>query len=194
MILALSVRFQLRPSLSKKLAFPPPRSQAARLSTVDLTCLFRRWHSQTTAVRQPRFCRSSILRRSLAMLFLNFTSQNSARVAGTEASSQLGCRCQKQPCTKHAAWSLGNTRSGLPGRLPEWSRYLNPLACRAFRRVSSGLVSLLPMRDIIRERVSASTVSAMITLYAMTGCTVQEKQNFGLAVARAQPKRILTHG
>jgi len=56
---------------------------------------------------------------------------------------------------------LRKTISGRPGNLRSSKRYRNPRACRYRRTVSSGSVSRARMRDIMRDLVSALTISTM---------------------------------
>ena len=54
---------------------------------------------------------------------------------------------------------LGNTISGVPGSLLSFTRYLNPLAKRAFRNIISGLVFFDRIFDITSDRFSLSQIS-----------------------------------
>jgi len=118
-------------------------------------------HSHTVATRQPSCLRSASFRRSRATFSLNFCCQNLRFDDGVAARMQAGCRCQKQPCTKTTARYLGNTKSGLPGRSFTFSLYLNPARCIAALRTRSGSVSRPRIPAIIRDRVAASTMSAI---------------------------------
>lgn len=121
-----------------------------------------RSHSHTSKTRQPAAIRWSLFRASRITLPRNFSAQNSTLVAGIVAYRQPSWRCQKQPCTKMHALYLASTISGCPTNALTWSRNLKPWACSNFRIFSSGLVFFLPIRDIMRERISLLTVSIFI--------------------------------
>ena len=139
-----------------------PRSQCSSCDAVPISPPFRNAHSQTTATRQPASSRSARFRRSRSTFTSNLACQNSSRVAGVVAKRHPACLCQKQPCTKHTASNRRNTRSGVPGSFRLCKRYLRPRACRARRRTSSGLVFLLPIPAIMRDRVAWSTMSGIV--------------------------------
>ena len=139
-----------------------PCSHRSSCCAMSTTACLRNAHSQTIATRQPAWSRSCRLRRSRSVFASNLARQNPRRVAGVVAYGQLGCRCQKQPCTKHTARNRRNTRSGVPGRLRSCRRYRSPRAWTARRSASSGRVSLPPIPAIMRERVARSTMSAIV--------------------------------
>ena len=139
-----------------------PRSHRSSCWAMSTTACLRNAHSQTIATRQPAWSRSCRLRRSRSIFASNLARQNSWRVAGVVAYGQPGCRCQKQPCTKHTAPNRRNTRSGVPGSLRSCRRYRSPRVWTARRSASSGRVSLLPIPAIMRERVARSTMSTIV--------------------------------
>jgi len=116
-------------------------------------------HSHTSKTLQPASISSALVLMSRSMVWRNFSAQNSGRVAGEVANRQPSWRCQKQPCTKTHVLYCASTMSGHPGRTRTWIRNLKPWACRNFRTFSSGLVFLLAILDIMRERVSELTTS-----------------------------------
>ena len=118
-------------------------------------------HSQITIVLQPRSVSASSFRLSLRTFPSNFFVQYSTRVFGLEAKRQLGCRCQKHPCTWITARYLGNTMSGQPGRSLRCSLKRNPSPWAIRRTSSSGLVSRPRMRDMISLRFAGSKMSAI---------------------------------
>ncbi len=69
--------------------------------------------------------------------------------------------CQKHPWTNRATLYLGNTRSGVPGRLRRYRRNRSPNACAARRTRISGCVFLLRTRAIVADRCSRLIVSAI---------------------------------
>src|SRR3569833_1816289 len=81
----------------------------------------------------------------------------------------------------------GNTRSGRPGNRFACSRYRSPRANSPFRTASSGLVSLLLIRAIIRLRVSLSTLSILWLKLSSVGRNnlVLITQNLGLRIPKA---------
>ena len=98
---------------------------------------------------------------------MNFFSQNSILLFGVYAYLQSRCLCQKQPCTKITVRYLGNTISGFPGRSLRCSRNLYPELCTIERTFSSGLVSLLFIRDIFQllcPRLRLSIISWQFNL------------------------------
>lgn len=133
-----------------------PTLRADCSTSVPLTA-----HSHTTATRQPSSLRFASFRRSRATFSLNFCCQNLRLDEGVAASLQPECRCQKQPCTKTTARYIGKTKSGFPGKLFTFNRYLNPARCIADLRTRSGSVSHPRIPAIIRDRVLASTMSAI---------------------------------
>jgi len=118
------------------------------LAMADLTA-----HSQTVKTRHPAVISNAVLRSSLSLFELIFSSQNSVLVPGTLKYLQP-CPCQKQPFTKRTAPNFGKTRSGLPGKSLTCNLKRKPLACRDFLMINSGLVFLPFMPDIIRLRVA----------------------------------------
>ena len=147
--------------VSNSAAFPRSQRSSWCVTTSTAACL-RRAHSQTVATRQPAWSRSWWFRRSRSMFASNLAFQNSWRVLGVVAYGQPGCRCQKQPCTRHTAPNRRNTRSGVPGSLRSCRRNRSPRAWMARRRATSGRVFLLPIPAIMRERVARSTMSAIV--------------------------------
>ncbi len=139
-----------------------PRSHRSSWCAISSAAVVRKLHSQTVATRQPDWSRSRWLRRSRSVFSSNLACQNSRRVVGVVVYGQPAWRCQKQPCTKHTARNLLNTRSGVPGSRRSCRRYRSPQACTARRRSSSGRVFLLPIPAIMRERVARSTMSAIV--------------------------------
>ena len=127
-------------------------------------------HSQIVAVLQPSCCMEDRQRTSRSTFLANFCSHFSLLVFGVVANLQPLWRCQKQPCTNIAAPYLGRTRSGwqgISGRRRSEKR--NPLACKCFLTRSSGFVFRERMPDIIRERSSFETISAIFTLVVSRG-------------------------
>lgn len=118
-------------------------------------------HSQITMTLHPSSRRRASLRSSRATVAWNLLSQYSSRVLGLEAYLQLGCRCQKHPCTNMTERYRGNTRSGQPGRSRRCMRNRYPSLWEIRRTTNSGLVSRLLTRDMISLRFSLSTVSAI---------------------------------
>lgn len=116
-------------------------------------------HSQSMRTRHPlsRSCRWSLASRS--MFASNLARHLSLLLAGVLVRRHLGCRCQKQPCTKMTSRCLGSTISGLLGKCLTFKRKRNPHRCRYRRTCNSGRVFSLRMPDIIFERVFGSTIS-----------------------------------
>lgn len=135
------------------------RSSCRAISTA--ACL-RNAHSHTIATRQPVSSSSRLLRRSRSVFASNLARQNVSRVLGMVVYGQPACRCQKQPCTKHTALNRRNTRSGVPGSFLSCKRNRSPQLWMAWRRTTSGRVSLLLIPAIMRVRVALFTMSAIL--------------------------------
>ena len=116
-------------------------------------------HSHMTRTRQPRLCSASTFRRSRKTFLRNFSCQNRTRVLGEYAYWHPGCLCQKQPCTKIAAWRRGKTRSGRPGRSLRWRRKRKPKLWAIRRTTISGVVSRPLILDMISLLRLLSTMS-----------------------------------
>lgn len=115
-------------------------------------------HSQTRYTRHPALLNAWWLRLSRNRLASIFVAQKPLLVPGIRPFWQRW-PCQKHPSTKTTTPYFGRTRSGRPGRSLAWSRYRSPDACRNDRTSSSGLVSLLLMRDIRSLRSDGLRVS-----------------------------------
>ncbi len=138
-----------------------PLSQADRASAATSAPLPSSPHSHTTATLQPSSKSLRIVRRSRSTVPENFVCQNAVFDAGLVAKRHPSCRCQKQPWTWIAARYRGKTISGRPGKLATCNRYRKPFRCSARRSVSSGWVFRPRIPDIIRDRVSLFTISAI---------------------------------
>jgi hypothetical protein len=123
-------------------------------------------HSHAIKTCQPSRLSWRIFFRSRCLFLSNFGLQKSSRDFGKRASLQRGSewRCQKQPCINITFFKLGNTKSGMPGRLRRCNRYLNPMRCTRRRTNNSGFVSLPRMRLIRLLRCLGVSVSAMVSL------------------------------
>ena len=108
-----------------------------------------------------------MFRRSRRRFPANLGIQNCSFDFGSRASPQLGCRCQKQPCTKMTFLSFGKTRSGFPGRSETWRCGLYPNERAIFLTSSSGFVFLLRMSAIRSLRSFRVSVSIAV-LFALT--------------------------
>lgn len=122
-------------------------------------------HSQTTSTLQPSSRSSPETRASRSTLATNLRCQNSLFDAGVVVKRQPGCRWKKQPWTKSTRPSLGNTRSGVPGRSRRCRRKRNPRRCAIRLTTSSGLVFVPRTARIMRLRVAALTVSIRCGLH-----------------------------
>lgn len=118
-------------------------------------------HSQTVMTRQSSLIRAAEQAASLARFNVSLSIQKERRLLGTRKNRQSWCACQKQPLINIVARHLVSTRSGLPGRSRRCSRKRNPAANRPERTRRSGRVLLLRMPDIIRDRASGVTTSAI---------------------------------
>ena len=141
-------------------------------------------HSQTTITRQPSSRSSLRTRSSRATLRANFASQNSRCASGIVAREQFLCRCQKHPFTKITVLCLFRTMSGVPGNDLSHSRNRNPSACSSDRIFTSGFVSRLRTRDMLRERTSAEIRSTTLLLF---GVLVRELLESGNSAGAAGP-------
>jgi hypothetical protein len=74
-------------------------------------------HSQTIKQFQPAFRSARTASASRSTFLANLAFQYFARVFGVVVRGQPLCLCQKHPCTKITFLSLGNTKSGLPGKV-----------------------------------------------------------------------------
>lgn len=115
-------------------------------------------HSQTRYTRHPALLNAWWLLLSRNRLASIFVAQKPLLVPGIRPFWQRW-PCQKHPSTKTTTPYFGRTRSGRPGRSLAWSRYRSPDACRNDRTSSSGLVSLLLIRDIRSLRSDGLRVS-----------------------------------
>lgn len=120
-----------------------------RLISTSVSSFVLPWmaHSQTIISRQSRFIRQLLFFISRTWFFVIFWFQKSTLDLGCLYKWQL-CPCQKQPLIWMTALYFGSTKSGEPGSSLQWVRYRKPRLCKAFRTISSGLVSLLWMQDI----------------------------------------------
>lgn len=116
------------------------------------------------ATRHPLHRSAARTVQSRAIFCLNLDSQNSGRVEGVVQNLQPSWRCQKQPCTKITALNFGNTKSGRPRIFVTCRRKRNPREWSTRRRAISGLVFLLWIPAIMRERVGWSTISVACLL------------------------------
>lgn len=121
-------------------------------------------HSQTTKTSHPWRESLWIFSRSRCLLASSLGFQKSRRDLGSLASLHpgSGCRCQKHPCTNITFFRLGNTKSGMLGKLRRCRRYRYPIPCTRRRTIISGLVSLLRMRLIRSLRSFGVRVSVMV--------------------------------
>ena len=126
-------------------------------------------HSQMVSIRQPVASRLLAARSSRSRFAASLVSQKLVRVDGRRNSGQPSWRCQKHPCMKIAAFHLGRTMSGRPGRPRTSSRNRRPACQRALRIWSSGLVSRLRMRDMSAERFSGDITSAISQYFPFRG-------------------------
>lgn len=115
-------------------------------------------HSHIVTTCHPDERRFLATLRSLALLRMNFSAQNSELLPGTRPFWQW-CACQKHPWTKTATFARRKTKSGLPGSsLAFWinlSRVLR--SSSSIRR--SGPVSfprILDIRSLRCEGVNES--------------------------------------
>jgi hypothetical protein len=86
------------------------------------------------------------------LLVAIFDFQNSTLVSGNLALGQLAWPCQKQPLTNMATFADLTAKSGLPGRVLSFRRYLTPSRRRRAATLSSGDVGLFFTRDMISLR------------------------------------------
>jgi len=109
-------------------------------------------HSRTTV--QPAWVRASSAARSRSTFPASFGDQYQSLFLGCEPCS--GQACQKQPSTNTATLRLVKAMSGRTRRSGRSSRkslrYRYPLACRAARSASSGLVSRRRFARMFAER------------------------------------------
>ena len=115
-------------------------------------------HSQRIRTRHPWFRRFSIFFLSRLILSSNFLIQKSWCDLGADEYLQP-CRCQKHPCTNITAFRDLNTISGLPGRSEACNLYLKLFFHNHLRTRISGLVFLLLIFDILKERFSGEWTS-----------------------------------
>jgi hypothetical protein len=71
--------------------------------------------------------------------------------------------CQKSPSTNTATFAEGKTKSGVPGKARQCSRYRKPSFQHAFRNATSGPVFSVLTEDIIPDRLSV--VSHFLTMF-----------------------------
>lgn len=106
-------------------------------------------HSQTTMTFQPSFCNFKTSRSSRSTFPAIFFFQKSELFCGHTKYLHPSCPCQKQPFTKITVLYFGSTTSGFPGSFASFFRYQKPCENRYFLTISSGLVFLLRMGDIL---------------------------------------------
>lgn len=126
------------------------------------SCSFapRNAHSHTMATLQLVSVYWRNMRLSRLRLPCIFSRQNLARVDG-QRNRRQAWPCQKQPWTNMTAWKRLRTRSGLPGSVRSWSRYLYPARWSPRRTRTSIFVSRPLIADMILDRVSRSCRSAI---------------------------------
>lgn len=109
--------------------------------------------SQKRITRHPIRIRVRHCRRSRVMLYLIFEVQYPALLPRRRCLSRRDHPrpCQKSPSQNTATRTEGNTISGFPGRCDAVTRYRSPLLHKTRRRVSSGIVSLPRLEDMVRE-------------------------------------------
>ncbi len=116
------------------------------------------WCSQMRITVQPLFRSRRKLERSLLRFPVILLCQYADNVLFHRGNRQP---CQKSPSIKTATLAVANTRSGQPGNLRSWMRNRSPRECANFLTTSSGFVSLLRIRDIVKLRCSEVRLSTI---------------------------------
>lgn len=127
--------------------------------------------SQMRTTVQPISSSRAVVSRSRSTFAFSFDSHHAAFRTGQVAC--WGQPCQKQPSMKTAILCLENTmsavRRGTPGR-GALTRYRYPSRCRALLSATSGPVSRVRCRDILRD--VAGSVDGGVTSRPATGLSV----------------------
>lgn len=141
----------------------PSKMVAMHLSTTSSSghrCAPFSAHSHIVTIRHPDADSLFWVSQSRSVLRVIFSRQKLDRVLG-HLNRWQPCPCQKQPCTRTTARYFGRTISGFPGNRLSFTRNRKPRRCKAFRIISSGLVFLPRIPDIILLRTSGLTMSAI---------------------------------
>lgn len=143
------------------MSMPSPRVDSGCRNPLSIRCRVGApnvSHTQATSTSQPAFLKALRTLEARSTLVANWDSQYSCRVVGVVVREQASYRCQKQPWTNMTFRSLGNTRSGLPGKSFLWRRSRNPIACTRLLTAISGFVPLDLTRPISAD-LAGSTPS-----------------------------------